>query len=121
MTSHRSNRFAGYDQYPSRNQTITYEEKVRLFNAKRYLMPLPPLGTKNWLVRDYIRYIDQHGRWCPDGRDQCELPDTSTIDNLQPSLSQLQSVEAEPCPYCGNIIVGSDSKCPRCGFCVLCG
>jgi len=121
MTSHRSNQFAGYDQDPSRNQTITYEEKVRLFNAKRYLMPLPPLGTKNWLVRDYIRYIDQHGRWCPDGRDQCELPNTSTLDNLQPSLSQLQSVETEPCPYCGNIIVGSDSKCPRCGYCVLCG
>ena len=49
MTSHRSNRFAGYGQDPSRNQTITYEEKVRLFNAKRYLMPLPPLGTKTGL------------------------------------------------------------------------
>ena len=82
MGSHRTDRFAGYGQDPSRNQTITYEEKVRLFNAKRYLMPLPPLGTKNWIVRDYIRYIDQHGRWCPDGRDQCELPDESTLDNL---------------------------------------
>ena len=98
---------------------MTYEEKVRLFNAKRYLMPLPPLGTKNWLVRDYIRYIDQHGRWCPDGRDQCELPDESTLSNLHTSLSQLQAVETEYCPYCGNILVGSDSKCSRCGYCVL--
>ncbi len=48
---------------------MTYEDKVRLFKAKRYLMPLPPLGTKNWTLRDYIRYIDQCGRWCPDGRD----------------------------------------------------
>jgi hypothetical protein len=121
MESYHTDRSAGYGQDPSSNQAITYEEKVRLFNAKRYLMPLPPLGTKNWTVRDYIRYIDQHGRWCPDGRDQCELPDTSTLDNLHPSLSQLQSVETDHCPYCGNIVVGSDSKCPRCGHCVLCG
>ena len=53
----------------SRNQTMTYEEKVKLYNQKRYLMPFPPVGTKNWTVRDYIRYIDQHGRWCPDGQD----------------------------------------------------
>lgn len=53
----------------SRNKIMTCEDKVRLFKAKRYLMPLPPLGTKNWTLRDYIRYIDQCGRWCPDGRD----------------------------------------------------
>ena len=47
------------------NQTMVYEEKVKLFNAKRYLMPLRPLGTKNWTIRDYIRFIDQVGRWCP--------------------------------------------------------
>jgi len=52
---------------------MTYEEKVRLFNANRYLMPLPPKGTKNWLVRDYIRFIDQYGKWCPDDSDHCEL------------------------------------------------
>ena len=56
-----------------RELMMTYEEKVKLYNAKRYLMPLPPLGTRNWTVRDYIRYIDQHGRWCPDDRAQCEL------------------------------------------------
>jgi hypothetical protein len=121
MTSHRSNRFAGNGQDPSRNKTMTYEEKVRLFSAKRYLMPLPPLGTRNWLVRDYIRYIDQHGRWCPDGRDQCELPDESSLSDLHTSLNQFQAVESEQCPYCGNILSGSDSKCPRCGYCVLCG
>jgi hypothetical protein len=53
----------------SRNRIMTYEDKVRLFKVKRYLIPLPPLRTKNWTVRDYIRYIDQHGRWCPDGQD----------------------------------------------------
>ena len=52
---------------------MTYDEKVDLFNAKRFLMPLPPLGTKKWTESDYIRYIDQYGRWCPEGKDQCEL------------------------------------------------
>ena len=121
MGSHHSDRFAGYGQDPPRNLKITYEEKVRLFNAKRYLMPLPPLGTKNWTMRDYIRYIDQRGRWCPDGSNQCELPDASTFDKLRTPLAQLQLVETEHCPYCGNIIVGTDSKCSRCGYCVLCG
>lgn len=106
MESLRTLRFAGYGQDPERNQTLTYEEKVRLFNTKRYLMPLPPMGTKNWLVRDYIRYIDQRGRWCPDGRDRCELPDEGTLGNLQTSSSQLQAVEPEHCPYCGYIIAG---------------
>jgi hypothetical protein len=100
---------------------MTYETKVRLFNAKRYLMPLPPLGTENWTVRDYIRYIDQHGRWCPDGRDQCELYDERTLDKLHTPLIQLQTVVSEYCPYCGNILTASDSKCSRCGYCVPCG
>ena len=100
---------------------MTYEEKVRLFNAKRYLMPLPPLGTKTGLVRDYIRYIDQHGRWCPDGRDQCELTMKAPSTICNTSLNQLQAVEPEYCPYCGNILVGTGSKCSRCGYCVLCG
>jgi len=38
---------------------MTYEEKVRLFNAKRYLMPLPPLGTKNW-TRWFIQSASFH-------------------------------------------------------------
>jgi hypothetical protein len=50
------------------NQAMTYDEKVKLFHAKRFLMPLRPLATKNWTVRDYIRYIDKHGRWCPESR-----------------------------------------------------
>jgi len=44
---------------------MTYEEKVKLFKAKRYSMPMLPEGTKNWITRDYIRYIDQSGRWYP--------------------------------------------------------
>jgi hypothetical protein len=61
---------------------MTYEEKVMLFKAKRYLMPLPPLRTDNWTARDYIRFIDQHGRWCPRGRDSCELQDENTRNSL---------------------------------------
>jgi hypothetical protein len=57
---------------------MTYDEKVKLFNAKRYLMPLRPFGTNNWTMRDYIRFIDQHGRWCPDGRDRRELHNENT-------------------------------------------
>jgi hypothetical protein len=44
---------------------MAYEEKVKLLNERRYLMPMLPEGTKNWIMRDYIRYIDQHGRWYP--------------------------------------------------------
>lgn len=62
---------------------MTYEEKVKLFNNNRYLMPLPPLGTKNWTVPDFIRYIDQAGRWCPEGKDSCELYEEKVIENLQ--------------------------------------
>jgi hypothetical protein len=73
------------------NETMTYEEKVRLFNAKRYLMPLPPLGTKNWTTRDYIRFIDQHGRWCPRGRDTCELYDENKPNNSPMSFIPVQT------------------------------
>ena len=52
------------------NQTMTYEEKVKLSKAKPYLMPVRPLGTKNWTIRDYIRFIDQMGRWCPEDKDK---------------------------------------------------
>jgi len=67
-------RYADHSQESYQNQTITYEEKVKLFNAKRYLMPLRTFGTNNWTMRDYIRFIDQHGRWCPEGRDKGTEP-----------------------------------------------
>lgn len=58
---------------------MTYEQKVILFRSKRYLMPVPPIGTHNWTVRDYIRFIDQHGRWCPGSEAKtCEL---NTVGN----------------------------------------
>jgi len=44
---------------------MTYEEKLKLFKAKHDSMPMLPEGTKNWIMRDYIRYIDQYGRWYP--------------------------------------------------------
>lgn len=72
------------------DKTMTYDEKVRLFNAKRYLMPLPPLGTKNWTTRDFIRFIDQHGRWCPSGRDACELNDENTRNTASLSSNGMQ-------------------------------
>jgi hypothetical protein len=75
-----------------REPTMAYEEKVKLFNIKRYLMPLPPLGTKNWTMRDYIRFIDQHGRWCPEGKDKWELYDKSSPNDLLTSLNQLQAI-----------------------------
>ena len=52
---------------------MTYKDKVKLFNAKRYLMPFTPEGTKNWIMRDYIRFIDEYGKWCPEGSNKCEL------------------------------------------------
>ena len=59
------NRVSTFGLDSSGNQEMTYEEKVKLFNARRYLMPMLPEGTKNWITRDYIRYIDQRGRWYP--------------------------------------------------------
>ena len=68
--SRYADQFSIHNKDSCGNQTMTYEEKVKLFNAKRYLMPLRPLGTKNWTIRDYIRFIDQVGRWCPEGKDK---------------------------------------------------
>ena len=103
-----------------RELMMTYDEKVKLYNANRYLMPLPPLGTRNWTVRDYIRYIDQHGRWCPDNRDQCELYGWGTLNSLQSSFNRIQVRTCEYCPHYGNILAEIDSKCPICGYWVLC-
>jgi hypothetical protein len=30
---------------------MTYKDKVKLFNARRYLMPFTPEGTKNWIIQ----------------------------------------------------------------------
>ena len=65
MKSRHVNRASAFGQDSSINKKMTYEEKVKLFNAKRYSMPMLPEGTKNWITRDYIRYIDQSGRWHP--------------------------------------------------------
>jgi hypothetical protein len=87
IETYRTDRYAGYGIDPQGNKAMTYEEKVKLFLSNRYLMPLPPLGTKNWTVRDFVRYIDQHGRWCPDGRDHCDLYRESPLGNLPSSLN----------------------------------
>jgi hypothetical protein len=73
MGSHRTDRFYGKGHDSSEGRGLTYEDKVKLYNSKRYLMPMPPMGSQNWLMRDYIRFIDENGRWCPEGGDSCEL------------------------------------------------
>ena len=73
MESNRTGRVTGQGHDSSRGRALTYDDKVKLYNNKRYLMPMPPKGTKNWLVRDYIRFIDQYGKWCPEDSDHCEL------------------------------------------------
>ena len=66
MKSQHFNHVSVFGQDSPGNQKISYEEKVKLFKAKRYSIPmLLPEGTKNWITRDYIRYIDQSGRWYP--------------------------------------------------------
>jgi hypothetical protein len=56
------------------NEKLTYKEKVRLYMEKRYLMPATPFHTERWTMRDFIRFIDQRGRWCPEGEEGvCEL------------------------------------------------
>jgi hypothetical protein len=73
MGSHRTDRFAGQGDDSSGGRALTYEDKVKLYNKKRYLMPKLPIRTKNWIMRDYIRFIDQYGKWCPEESDHCEL------------------------------------------------
>ena len=65
MKFQNSNRIGTFGKKSSVSRTMTYKDKVILFNASRFLMPEIPKGTKNWITRDYIRYIDQHGRWYP--------------------------------------------------------
>jgi hypothetical protein len=73
MGSHRKDRFAGQGHDSSGGRALAYEDKVKLYNKKRYLMPKFPIRTKNWIMRDYIRFIDQYGKWCPEESDHCEL------------------------------------------------
>jgi hypothetical protein len=65
MKSENTNRIGTFREGSPGGRTLTYDEKVKLFNAERYLAPMLPIGTKNWIMRDHIRYIDQHGRWYP--------------------------------------------------------
>ena len=65
MKSENANRVSTLLKGLSISRTMTYEEKVILFKASRFLTPVLPKGTKNWIARDYIRYIDQYGSWYP--------------------------------------------------------
>ena len=101
---------------------MTYEDKVRLFNEKRYLMPLPPLRTKELdSCGITLGTLINTAGGVRTAVINANLYDESTLNNLYTSLNQLQAVDPEYCPYCGYILAGTDSKCPRCGYCVLCG
>ena len=39
------------------------DNKVRMYRAGRYTFPPPPVGHIKWTEADWIRYIDNHGRW----------------------------------------------------------
>ena len=65
MKSQTLNIIGIFGKRSSVSRTMTYKDKVILFKANRFLMPVLPKGTKNWIMRDYIRYIDQFGIWYP--------------------------------------------------------
>lgn len=82
-------------------------------------MPLPPLGTKNWTIDDYIRYIDQYGDGVQKGNDECALPVEGYFRGTPTSIRWAQQIDPEYCPYCGNQIHNIESECPQCGYCAL--
>lgn len=44
---------------------LTHEDKVRLYNEKKYTFPPPPVNTTQWGMDSWIRYIDFYGKWTP--------------------------------------------------------
>jgi hypothetical protein len=44
---------------------MTYEQKVELYRAGKYLFPPPPVCHVGWTERNWIDYIDAHGKWVP--------------------------------------------------------
>lgn len=42
---------------------MSYEDKVILYRAGRFLVPYVPMDTTNWLERDWIAYISKEGVW----------------------------------------------------------
>lgn len=44
---------------------MTYDEKLRLYRAGRYLFQPPPVMCAMWTEADWVRYIDNCGKWLP--------------------------------------------------------
>jgi hypothetical protein len=42
---------------------LTYYEKVRKYARGEYTFPVPPVHTSYWTKDDWIRYIDNKGKW----------------------------------------------------------
>lgn len=47
------------------NEPLTYEEKCELYRAGLYQFPAPPVCHTRWTEADWIRYIDNCGKWTP--------------------------------------------------------
>lgn len=42
---------------------LTYEDKVYLYRNGKYQMPPPPVVHNLWGMKEWITFIDNHGRW----------------------------------------------------------
>jgi hypothetical protein len=42
---------------------LTQDEKIYLYNAGKYSVPVPPVTVYLWSVEDWINYIDIMGIW----------------------------------------------------------
>tara|TARA_R100000656_G_C3895331_1_gene117537 strand:- start:149 stop:283 length:135 start_codon:yes stop_codon:yes gene_type:complete len=43
---------------------LTYEEKLAKYLKGEYLMPVPGTCPVGWSDRNWIDFIDNHGKWC---------------------------------------------------------
>lgn len=43
---------------------MTFAQKVLLFSMRRYLIPIPET-IPEWTIREWIDYVDNHGKWLP--------------------------------------------------------
>lgn len=45
---------------------MNYSDKIKLYRAGKYRMPVPPVTTALWNESDWIRFIDNKGEWITD-------------------------------------------------------
>lgn len=56
------------------DDTVSQEQKEVWYETGNYLFPVPPVCTQFWGRSDWMRYIDQCGKWNP------QPPKTITIN-----------------------------------------